>query len=158
MLMLKTRKNGLTLIEILVAVTIVAILAVGLFAVGSYIETQLKIERTKSTINMLVAALDLYGQNKGNNTAYKFPAPGDNLYEKLSLSPDSKKIVDQINRKAMRNEGSTSNPDIRFIDAWGSRFIYDYNEGWNFPVITSAGPDRDVNDPNTKDNISSKGL
>jgi prepilin-type N-terminal cleavage/methylation domain-containing protein len=152
--------RGMTLIEIMVSITIVAILAVGLFAVGSYIDTQLKIERTKSTINMLVAALDQYFD------FYKsFPGTGDNLHERLSLAPDSKKIIDQINRKAMRKNAAGK---IEFVDAWHSkdydgdlRYKYEIDEKWNFPVITSAGPDKifGMDDPNgAADDISSKGL
>ena len=156
MLMLKTRKKGLTLIEVLVSVTIVAILAAGLFVVGNYIDTQIKVERTKATINLLVTALDQYF-----DFYHKFPVPIDAnelSYNRLSAAPDAKKIIDQINRKAMEKEGSGMSADVRFIDAWGKRFRYEYKDEWNFPVIISAGHDKDFDDPNDKDNISSKGL
>jgi len=42
-------------------------------------------------------------------------------------------------------------PEI--IDAWGQPFDYRYNSGDNFPVITSAGPNKKLGDD---DDISSK--
>lgn len=168
---IKLKHSGLTLIEVLVSVTIIAILAAGLFAVGNYIDTQMKIERTKSTINLLVAALDQYF-----DFYHKFPDPNgaleeyrtgcanddndiERLYYKLTLAPDAKKILDQVNRKFLKDSDDDENPEI--VDAWNENLRFRYIDGWNFPVIISAGPDKDFGDHNpkkTEDNISSKGL
>ncbi len=166
----------MTLIEIMVSVLIVAILAAGLFAVSGYIDTQMKIKRTESTIQLLVAAIEQY------HDFYKaFPDPNasaypadvnasiEKLYYKLTFAPDAKKILDQINRKYITDSDKDSagkpapdkNPEI--VDAWGKSLKYSYIEkqNWNFPVITSAGPNKifEANDPNSvPDDISSKKL
>jgi prepilin-type N-terminal cleavage/methylation domain-containing protein len=54
------RKTGLTMIEILIAVAILALLAGGIFLVGGKAKEQAKIELTKSTMMMLDTALEQY--------------------------------------------------------------------------------------------------
>jgi len=143
--MKNAKHTGMTLIEIIVSVAIIAILAAGLFSVGSYIDTQTKIKKTESTIQLLVTALERY------QDFYRgFPNKNSDLYEKLSLAPEAKKIIDQMDRKAMKKSGS----NILFCDAWGNELDYDYDDGDNFPVITSPGPKSDT----TEDDISSKKL
>src|SRR4030042_5492690 len=56
----KQNKYGLTLVEILVAIAIIAILAAGLYSVGNYVETQSKIKLAESTIETLCCALEQY--------------------------------------------------------------------------------------------------
>jgi len=198
--------NGLTLVEILVAIAIVALLAAGLYSVGNYIETQSKITLTESTIEMLVTSLTEYRDFYG-----KFPFEADISYDRLSLEsdvsgtvrayvndvdqgdsgnhrdeyssiealcyflnkcPNSKKIVNSINRSLLTNKGDTNEefriaayPLVRVIDSWGKALRYTYGPGNNFPVITSAGPnkkfgdrgataDKDPND--SQDNITSR--
>jgi prepilin-type N-terminal cleavage/methylation domain-containing protein len=165
--MLKTRQSGMTLIEIMVSVLIVAILAVGLFAVSGYIDTQMKIKATESTIQLLVAAVeqyhDFYKEFPDPCTAY--PAginqSVEKLYYKLTFAPDAKKVLDQINRKYVKKVDKDDYPEV--VDAWGTSLKYSYIEkqNWNFPVITSAGPNKifEADDPNSvHDDISSKKL
>ena len=45
-------------------------------------------------------------------------------------------------------------PLIRFVDPWGRAFQYTYTAGDTFPVITSGGPDGDLDTP--QDNVSSR--
>jgi len=154
----------MTLIELMVSVLIVAILAAGLLAVGSYIDRQFKIKATEGTIQLLVTAVeqyhDFYRQFPDPNAA-AYPAglndangSIERLYYKLTFAPDAKKILEQLNRKYVKDLDNDKHPEV--VDAWNKRLEYSYKEGWNFPVITSAGPDKD---PNTvKDNISSKKL
>ncbi|MBU1259590.1 MAG: prepilin-type N-terminal cleavage/methylation domain-containing protein [Planctomycetes bacterium] len=157
--------NGLTIVEILVAIAIVAILAAGLYSVGNYVETQSKIKLTESTIETLVTALDEYHDFYG-----KFPDPNadseyltgcdlsvEKLYYKLGLAPGAKKILGHINTSLIKDANSDGFREV--VDAWGTDFGYDYKTSYNFPVITSAGPDRDfgVTDPNNaQDNITSR--
>jgi prepilin-type N-terminal cleavage/methylation domain-containing protein len=164
--MLRTKKSGMTLIEIMVSVLIVAILAAGLFAVSGYIDKQFKIKSTESTIHLLVAALDQYHDfykafPDPNVSAYPADVNGsiEKLYFKLTFAPDAKKILDQINRKYVKKVDKDDYPEI--VDAWNTRLKYSYIEkqNWNFPVITSAGPNKifEADDPNSvPDDISSK--
>jgi prepilin-type N-terminal cleavage/methylation domain-containing protein len=199
----KQNKNGLTLVEILVAVLIIAILAAGLYSVSNYLETQSKIKLTKSTIEILCTALeqyrDFYGKfpfeagidygrnqlqsneanglngNVSDNKCADFIAPDYNdiyssseaLYYFLNQFPAGKKIVDSINRSLLTNKGEKGKeyfirlnvdmkcyPLIHIIDPWKYPLRYTYEQGDNFPLVISAGPDKDFNEPT--DNISSR--
>lgn len=174
--MLKTKQSGMTLIELMVSVLIVAILAAGLLAVGSYIDRQFKIKATEGTIQLLVTAIEQYHDfyrefpyvNSTVTVQGEYPDGCDNdandierLYYKLTLAPDAKKILEQLNRKYIKDADRDKNPEI--VDAWGENFRYKYekNINTNFPEIISAGPDKDFGDKDAKkadDNISSKGL
>jgi prepilin-type N-terminal cleavage/methylation domain-containing protein len=198
----KQSKTGLTLVELLVAIAIVAILAVGLYSVSNHFEKQSKIETTKSTIELLCSALgqyhDFYGKFpfqagtdygrtqlesltepnglKGNvvdkngnplsvadyNNLY---ASSEALYYFLNQIPASRKIVDSINRSLITNKdykgkeyfiriGTVNYPLIHIIDPWQHPLRYTYKNDDNFPLIISAGPDKDFNTPG--DNISSR--
>lgn len=157
----------MTLIEILVAVAIVAILAAGLYSVSNYVETQAKIKLTESTIEILTGALeqyyDFYGSFPDPNATY--PAgcdlPVEKLYYKLTLAPEAKKILNQIKPSLIVNVNTNESPAKIFpevVDAWGTAMKYDYIKNTvqqdNFPVITSAGPDKDFN--KTDDNLTSR--
>jgi prepilin-type N-terminal cleavage/methylation domain-containing protein len=208
--MLKIKTNGLTIMEVLVAVAIMALLAAGLYFAGSYVETQAKIKLTESTIETLAAAIDEYHDLYG-----KFPFEAGKYYDRndlespidvngiggtviayvndvdqnnfgnhkdeyssiealcyfLNKCPGSRKIINSINRSLLTNKGNTNEefrvgtyPLIRVIDSWGKVLKYTYEQGNNFPVITSAGPDKKFgdrgptdNDPNkARDNINSR--
>jgi prepilin-type N-terminal cleavage/methylation domain-containing protein len=152
--MMKTKKSAFTLVELIVSMGIVAILAAALFAVGSYIDTQMKIKRTQATIQLLVTAIEQY-----YDFNHKFPDKSSDIYLRLTSIPESRKIVEQIERKAIKKDASNK---LVFIDAWGSNIFYDYAAEWNFPVVISGGPDKKIgnqpNDPNGIDDISSKGM
>jgi len=87
------------------------------------------------------------------------------LYYFLNQFPAGKKIVDSINRSLLTNKGD--NGKEYFIDISGQRYLlihiidpwkyplrYTYKQGDNFPIVISAGPDKDFNTPG--DNISSR--
>ncbi|GEM_PF-389413 len=177
------KKSGMTLIELMVSVLIVAILAAGLFAVGGYLDKQFKIKATEGTMQLLVAALEQYHDfykefpyvNSMVTDSNEYPAGCVNdgndierLYYKLTLAPDAKKILEQINRKYITDldKDSAGNPipdkNPEVSDAWGGnfRYIYEKNINTNFPEIISAGPDKKfgkkTGDPNGLDDISSK--
>lgn len=94
------------------------------------------------------------------------------LYFFLSRVPASRQTLDKIDESLITNEGFGKQPMnitigvkmyplLRIIDPWGTTLHYDYyNERIpdpkmkrNFPVITSAGPDRIFR---TGDDISSR--
>lgn len=195
-MMIKTRHTGLTLIEIVVAVAIIAILAAGLYSVSNYLQKQSQINLTQSTIDTLVAALEQYHDFSGSfplqdsnqadvravtgsslivdeagntlnppddyNNLY---ASSEGLYYILNRIPASKKILDSINHSLITNKDykgteyyyrivPTDYPLIHIIDSWKSPFRYTYSQGNNFPLIESAGPDKDFN--KTADNLSSR--
>jgi prepilin-type N-terminal cleavage/methylation domain-containing protein len=196
--MLKIRTNGLTLLEVLVAITIIAILAAGLYTVSSRVEKQAKEKLTKSTIEILCTALEQYrdfygkfpfiattaGYNKAcleghlegsvtNKTGGVLSdyndiyASSEALYHFLNKCPSSKKIIGSINPSLLTNKDNKNTeyffkfssdpgnyyPLVHIIDAWNVPFRYTYTLGNNFPVIISAGPDKNLN---TSDDISSR--
>jgi len=210
--MLKIKTNGLTIMEVLVAVTIMAILAAGLYFAGHYVETQAKIKLTESTIETLAAAIDeyhdFYGKfpfkagkyysrthlepaitagdpnGLGGNVTNKAGtvllaadyndvyASSEAMYHFLNKCPVSKKIVNSINISLITNKDNknreyffvfTGDPVVyplrHIIDSWKTPLRYTYEQGNNFPVITSAGPNGrfDPNDAYT-DDISSRKL
>lgn len=162
-MIIKLRHTGLTLVEILVAIVIMAVLAAGLYSVSNYVEKQAKAKLTESTIEILCSALeqyhDFYGKFPDITVASDYPANCDGierLYYKLSLAPDAKNILNQINSSMIKNVDRNELPQIylEIVDLWGTDFRYTYTSGSNFPLIESAGPDKDFNTP--ADNISSK--
>jgi type II secretory pathway pseudopilin PulG len=95
------------------------------------------------------------------------------LYYFLNLAPDAKKIISTLNPSFLTNKSENKIeefrisaviavdevPLVRIVDSWGTAFRYTYAPGDNFPVITSAGPDKDFGDTivgKQEDNITSK--
>jgi hypothetical protein len=92
----------------------------------------------------------------------------------LNQAPNAKKIIDFINPSLLTNKSENKTQEFRFVytapgvlpyplvrvvDAWGKAFRYTYKIGDNFPVITSAGPDKDFGDTvpgKQEDNITSR--
>jgi prepilin-type N-terminal cleavage/methylation domain-containing protein len=197
--LIRQAHSGLTLAEILVAITIIAILAAGLYSVSNYIEKQAQTKLTESTIEILSTAIEQYhdfydrfpfqaDKNYGKpnlqtdvngvvvnkigtplsasdyNDIY---ASSEALYYFLNKFPAGKEIVGSLNSSLLTNKGyknkeyfirfgtdTTNYPLIHIIDSWTYPLRYTCKDGDNFPVIISAGPDKDFNTP--ADNISSK--
>jgi len=87
---LNTSQPGVTIIELLVAISIIAILAAGLFTVGKHVNTQAKEKLAKCTIETLVAALEEFHEYGYNS--YSFP-PDCNGFTKQELAAELKKFV-----------------------------------------------------------------
>lgn len=92
------------------------------------------------------------------------------MYFLLSRVPECRKTLGQIDRSLVVTEGTLAvdgrtHPLIRVIDPWGEVLRYDYYDevapSWpdaedskrNFPLITSAGPDKDFD---SSDDINNK--
>jgi len=156
----KKLQSGFTLAEMLVALVIIALMAAAAYVLIKPAEDKGKIELTKATVELLCGALEQY-----HNFYNEFPDPNGNLvspgsgyypndipadqnnvekmYYRLSLCPDAVAILNQIDSKMVRNE-LPKNDYLEYVDAWGMEFRYEYDkdEEWNFPRITSAGPDK----------------
>jgi prepilin-type N-terminal cleavage/methylation domain-containing protein len=176
---MKTKRNnyGVTLVELIIVIAIIAILAAAAYVVYKPADDMSKIEQTKATIELLCAAIEQY-----HNFYNEFPDPNgdmvspgyyptggfspdpnkaERLSYRLSLCPEAQTILNQINSKMIKNDNDKNY--VEYIDAWGMEFKYEYDkdEKWNFPLITSAGPDMKFDntpeDPNAaKDNITSR--
>jgi len=141
-------KHGVTLVEILVVVAIIALLATMVIGIAARINNQSKEEGLKCTFELLECALQEYYENTG-----KFPGqPEKNflnalvhseyLYNELSLIPESRKILEKIADSLLKNEYGTAETPLEIYDPWGIVLDYIYVPGDNFPELVSAGPDK----------------
>jgi prepilin-type N-terminal cleavage/methylation domain-containing protein len=152
-------KYGITLVEILVVVAIIAILATMVIGIASRINDQSKERGLESTFTLLESALQEYREVTG-----KFPEqPEKNyanalihseyLYRELDLIPESRKILERIIESLVKNEYGTIDSPPEIYDPWGMVMDYIYVAGDNFPELVSAGPDKIFG---TVDDISNK--
>ncbi len=89
------------------------------------------------------------------------------LFYFLDSSPNSRKIIEALSGDLLTNkdganvaitlrpnDGSADVDLPRFVDPWGVSLRYEYLDGAAFPVLTSAGPDKEFT--TTADNITSQ--
>ena len=187
-------KYGVTLVEMLIVLAIIALLTSMVIGIAGRISNQSKEQLTRNTFALLNAALEQF-----RDYEYNYPIPYSDLkfpldcngisdadlinalgatalptgeYSKsevwyffLTRVPESRKTLDKIDESLKQSTNIIFNgkeyPLLRILDPWGTplqyRYYYDYNspeDKWTFPVITSAGPDRNFN--TTADNITSR--
>lgn len=141
-------KDGLSLVEILVVVAVIAILATMLIGIASRINNQAKEQGLKSTFTLLESALQEYHEVTG-----KFPEQleknfmnalmhSEYLYRELHQVPESRMILEKINKSMIKNEYGTIDTPQEIYDPWGVVLDYVYVPGENFPELISAGPDK----------------
>jgi prepilin-type N-terminal cleavage/methylation domain-containing protein len=148
-------KHGMTLVEILAVVAIIALLATMVIGIAGRINNQAKEQGLESTFTLLESALQEYCEY------WKvFPDPNQlpylshsaALYGQLHSTPSSRKILEKVSDSLIQN-----NPDAvdmpQIHDPWGTVLDYRYVPGDNFPELVSAGPDKIFG---TADDISSK--
>jgi prepilin-type N-terminal cleavage/methylation domain-containing protein len=164
---IEIKNSGLTLLELLTAMAIIVIM-VSMVLVAtqvSWVDTNKKL--TESTIALLDSALEDYREYYTGSTfpdqnylpAVGFSDPNQtrhsaSLYAGLNLVPDAKKILERIADSQITLIEAGGNKYPVFIDAWKTVLDYRYVDGMNFPLIISAGPDKDFNSPN--DNITNR--
>ena len=162
--MAKTRhKAGVTLIEMLVVVGVIALLAGFVVSLTFRLDNQGKERQLAAVFALLKTALIQYHEE--TNT---FPSPdpgldegefdevverGELVYEKLNALPASRQILKRIDGSFVKGDVSINDP-WNVFDPWGTAldYRYDPNVG-NFPELVSAGPDALFD---TADDISSK--
>ncbi len=152
-------KQGVTLVEIMVVVAIIALLASMVIGISARIDNQSKERCLESTFALLEFALQEYCEYTG-----KFPEQPEKdfinalvhseyLYNELSLIPESRKILRKIADSLLKNEFGTAETPLEIYDPWGMALDYRYVPGDNFPELVSAGPDKIFG---TADDINSK--
>lgn len=106
-------RRGLSLIEIIVVITIIAMLmsAVGVYALG--VQRTSQIRTAKMDVQNAATALDVYRANQG-----RYPDPREGFAPVLAL-------------RALKKEP---------LDPWGTPLSWELKDGE--PVVTSLGPDR----------------
>lgn len=155
-------KYGLSLIEILVVVTVIAILATMVIGVVSIIDTQSKEKGVRSIFVLLEGALQRYHEFTGSfpqqpeENKLNTPAHSETLYSELSSIPDSRDVLEKIGDSLLKIEnkyGAVQTPP-ELYDPWGTALDYKYDKSSdNFPELTSAGPDKKFG---TADDITNK--
>jgi prepilin-type N-terminal cleavage/methylation domain-containing protein len=143
---MKTHKNkhGLSLIEIMMAVVIIAVLAAITLRIVSHIDNQNNEKKLASTFALLNGALgEYYDYWKGFPDPNKPPYPTHSaaLYGQLHSTPGASEYLDGISEKLIhKNPNVADMPQI--YDPWGTLLDYRYIPGYSYPKIISAGPDK----------------
>ncbi len=152
-------KHGVTLVEILVVVAIIAMLATMVIGIAARINNQSKERGFECTCALLESALQEYREYTG-----KFPEQPEKsftnalvhseyLYKELHLIPESREILGEIADSLLKNEYGAVNTPAEIYDPWGTVLDYRYVPGDNFPELVSAGPDKIFG---TADDISNR--
>jgi prepilin-type N-terminal cleavage/methylation domain-containing protein len=151
-------KMGVTLVEMLIVIAIVAILASLVIGMANQISNQARGKSLENTFAVLESALDEYREHR----AY-FPEQPDRLpanavahseflYAELGGIPGCRKLLEQIDGSLIEDRSSDGQAEI--YDPWSTVLDYVYESGSDsFPELISAGPDRNFDSP---DDISSR--
>ena len=149
---MKTRKYklGLSLVEMLIVIGVIALLATMVIGVASRIDTQAKERGLESLFALLEGALEEYKEFRGvfpGQPVKDFSsaaAHSEYLYGELYSVPDSRKILEKISDSLIRHNFDTGSipPMPEIYDPWGTTLDYRYVAGDNFPELVSAGPDK----------------
>ena len=149
-------KTGITLVEMLIVVAVIAMLAAMLVGVSTVIDTQSKERATEATFTLLEAALDEYKNLMGKFPIQpevddtNAPAHSEYLYYKLNSIPASRNIMKKINDKLIQNKYQPAiDPNLYEIyDLWGTVLDYMYDEpNYTYPSLKSAGKDKTFGTP-----------
>ena len=152
-------KHGLTLLEMVIVVAIIALLATMVINVVSRIDNQAKEKGLANIFALLESALQEYHEYTG-----KFPeqleknfanasAHSEYFYKELQSIPSSRQVLEKISDSLLKNKWGDANSQPEIYDPWGTALDYRYISGNNFPELISAGPDRKFG---TSDDISNR--
>ena len=144
----RRHKQGLSLIEMLIVLGLIAILATMVISVASRIDNQSKEKGVVSIFAMLEGALEEYKEFQGDFPGQPVKdftsaaAHSEYLYAELNSIPGSRKILEKISGSLIENKFGTADSPAEIYDPWSTALEYRYAPGDNFPVLVSAGPDR----------------
>lgn len=144
-------KHGLTLIEMVIVVGIIALLATMIISLVSRFDNQAKEKGLESTFALLEGALQEYYEYWDT-----FPDPNRSpdpnlppysthsaaLYGQLHSTPDSRKMLEEISESLIQKIPDDANNILQIHDPWGTVIEYFYSEADTFPKLVSAGPDK----------------
>jgi prepilin-type N-terminal cleavage/methylation domain-containing protein len=160
---MKTRKykHGLSLVEMLIVIGVIALLATMVVSVASRIDNQAKEKGVGSLFTLLEGALEEYKEFQGvfpEQPVKDFTsaaAHSEYLYGELYSIPDCRKILEKISGSLIKHDFDTGliPPVPEIYDPWGTALDYSYVTGENFPELVSAGPDKIFG---TADDITNK--
>jgi prepilin-type N-terminal cleavage/methylation domain-containing protein len=155
----RKRKKGITLIEMVIVVAIVALLATMVIGIASRIDNRTKEKGLANIFVLLESALQEYHEytnkfpEQPEKNFTKAAAHSEFLYSELHSIPSSQKVLEKIGDSSLRDKTETSSTSPKIYDLWGTVLDYRYVQGDTFPELISAGPDKVFG---TTDDISSK--
>jgi prepilin-type N-terminal cleavage/methylation domain-containing protein len=158
---MRTRKYkyGMSLIEILIVVGVIALLVTMVVGVASRIDNQTKEKGVESIFALLDSALQEYHEftshfpEQPEKNYANAAIHSELLYKELYSIPASQKILEKIDSSFVENKYGTAQTPPEIYDPWGTALDYRYVAGDNFPHLTSAGPDKIFG---TTDDMSNK--
>jgi len=152
-------KFGLTLVEILIVVAVIALLTTMVIGIVSRIDNQAKEKGMKDIFAILEGALQEYYEYQGffpQQTEENFAnAAGHSeyLYRELNSIPDSREVLGKIDDSLIKNKFSPDDTPPEIYDLWGTVLDYRYDVDIDtFPQLISAGPDRQFGTPDDINN------
>ena len=154
-------RAGVTLIEMLMVVAVVALLATIVIGTATHIQNQGNEQVTANIFELLDGALQEYYDYNGyfrEQIEYDFTKAAEHsemLYEALNSVPSSRKILENISDTLIKHGIDTGviPPIPEIYDPWGTVLDYTYVDGDSFPKLRSAGPDKMFG---TADDITSR--
>jgi len=141
-------KLGLTLIEMVVVVGIIALLVSMIIRLTSRFDNQAKEKGLQCTYMLLEGALQEYYEftdsfpEQPENDFSNAAAHSEYLYQELHSIPQSRKMLDKIKDSLIENKYGTPDTPPEIYDPWGTTLDYRYATGDNFPLLISAGRDK----------------
>jgi len=147
---METRKYecGLTLVEMLVVVVVIAVLATMVISIAGRIDNQGKERGLKALLAQLDAAIQEYRDFTSAFPAQpeknfaNAPAHSELLYKELDAIPSSHSVLTKIDDSFIENKYGTADTPAEIYDPWGTALDYIYAPGSNYPTLTSAGADK----------------
>jgi len=158
---MKSRKHkvGVTLIEMVIVVAIIALLATMVVRIVSRIDNQAKEKGLENIFALLDSALQKYHEYTGNfpeqaeKDFAKAPAHSEYFYKELQSIPTSRQVLEKISDSLLEDKWGGAGTPPEIYDPWGTALDYRYVGGDNFPELISAGPDKIFD---TSDDMSSR--
>ena len=151
--------SGVTLIEMLVVLGIIAVLAGFVVALTLRVDTQSKERSLDNAFALLSTALREYYEFKGafpeqvERNPVNALAHVELMVQELRSVPESRAVIDKLSPRLIKSEeGMVDVLELR--DPWGTTLDYVHTPDYSFPELISAGPDKQFG---TGDDISSKG-
>jgi prepilin-type N-terminal cleavage/methylation domain-containing protein len=141
-------KQGLTLIEMVVVVGIIALLVTMIISLVSRFDNQARERGLEGTFTLLEDALQEYHEftdgfpEQPEKDFANAAAHSEYLYQQLYSIPDSRNIMEKISDSLIKNKYETTQALPEIYDPWGTSLEYRYITGDTFPVLISAGPDK----------------
>ena len=151
--------DGLSLIEMLIVVGVIALLATMVISVASRIDNQAKEKETESLLTLLDSALQEYHAftnrfpEQPETDSANAASHSEFLYSALSSISDVQSILNKLSSSSIGNKYQAAETAAEIYDPWGTVLDYRYVAGENFPLLVSAGPDKIFG---TADDISNR--